>query len=266
MKGGINSRVGIPGQPILPPVLFDRKINITKVLRTPINLHNVCPAGQKFRGLKPIGSVRIWNPTPFQMEFIEKFQERFNRLPSSQELTVFMKAHKLGKDITTLQELSQWAEKFGINILGGRPIKLTSQFITYIKACEPVQVISQTTPEQQVVEQVATVSNETVLLHKCTEFVKSLLVTKPGELLGMPNFGSRLWNELFEVITPRLLDRIRQIIEEDLAAICPDIKKQITVVQDPQDENVVKCRIVLSFESMKMTINASISSGKIEVL
>lgn len=263
MQGIVNPQIGILF-PTPPTPLRPHKVSIGRVLKTPIRTWKKC--GDIESTTLPIGSFRIWSSSPFQAIYFEEFQFTARTL---EELMVLTKASKLGIKITNEEELQRYANMFGIDIINKRtPLVLS---IGYVQSCEPVQVVSKTVPEQ-VGEKVGekrdsvTVSQEAVMLHKCTEFIKSLLAVKPGEVLGMPNFGSRLWNLLFENINNRLLNDIQQIIKEDLEAICPDIQKSIIVVPDPNDPNVVKCRITLSFESMKTVINVDISSGQVKVL
>jgi phage baseplate assembly protein W len=109
------------------------------------------------------------------------------------------------------------------------------------------------------------ISKEAVVIEKCAEFIRAMLAVKPGEILGMPEFGSRLWNELFEVINANTLSRIKSIVEEDIAVLCPNIQKEVQVTQVGQNEVLV--RVLLRLDLTRVTVEASlsVSEGKVGI-
>jgi uncharacterized protein len=65
--------------------------------------------------------------------------------------------------------------------------------------------------------------------------IQLVLMTAPGERVMRPQFGCRIWDLLFEPVTPNLLGLIAEAVRDALAQWEPRIEVQ-QVVPDP-DEN-----------------------------
>ena len=62
--------------------------------------------------------------------------------------------------------------------------------------------------------------------------LKNLLLTKKGERIMLPTFGSLLYSTLFEQITEDLPIRLKDGIRSDIAYWCPQISIQDIIVQE----------------------------------
>ncbi len=190
----------------------------------------------------------------------KRFLQRFNRLPNSyDELERFyvslgfpkpVKRGFSGRLVRPLGAKRPLANTLAVHISDYIPPSFK-----VIQECVPVVV--------QETQQIQGVSSDALQVDKCAEFIRTLLLVKPGSLLGMPNFGSRLWDLISETITPDLLNRIKQIVSEDIAALCPDINKEIVVKQ--KDEHTVEVRITLSLDQTRITVGATVSHNQIIV-
>jgi phage baseplate assembly protein W len=71
-----------------------------------------------------------------------------------------------------------------------------------------------------------------------------VLLTAPGERVMRPKFGCRIWDLLFEPITPNLLGLISEAVRDALAQWEPRITvEQVTPVADEDDNGLVRIQI-----------------------
>jgi phage baseplate assembly protein W len=71
-----------------------------------------------------------------------------------------------------------------------------------------------------------------------------VLLTAPGERVMRPQFGCRIWDLLFEPVTPGLLGMIAQAVEEALAQWEPRVEvTQVDPQPDPDDGSLVQIAI-----------------------
>lgn len=74
--------------------------------------------------------------------------------------------------------------------------------------------------------------------------IRIVLVTAPGERLMRPQFGCRIWDLLFEPVTPNLLGLIAEAVRDALAQWEPRIDLDaVTPVPDPKDTALVRVHI-----------------------
>lgn len=71
--------------------------------------------------------------------------------------------------------------------------------------------------------------------------IRIVLATAPGERVMRPQFGCRIWEMLFEPVTPNLLGLMTQAVHEALAQWEPRVDvDEVTVVPDPVDQTLVR--------------------------
>lgn len=71
-----------------------------------------------------------------------------------------------------------------------------------------------------------------------------VLLTAPGERVMRPQFGCRIWDLLFEPITPNLLGLISEAVRDALAQWEPRITvEQVTPVADDEESGMVRIQI-----------------------
>lgn len=74
--------------------------------------------------------------------------------------------------------------------------------------------------------------------------IRIVLVTAPGERLMRPQFGCRIWELLFEPVTPNLLGLIAEAVRDALAQWEPRIEVDaVTPVPDENDGALVRVHI-----------------------
>jgi phage baseplate assembly protein W len=72
-----------------------------------------------------------------------------------------------------------------------------------------------------------------------------VLLTAPGERVMRPQFGCRIWDLLFEPITPNLLGLISEAVRDALAQWEPRINvEQVTPIVDEERDGLVRIQIV----------------------
>jgi uncharacterized protein len=75
--------------------------------------------------------------------------------------------------------------------------------------------------------------------------IRIVLMTAPGERVMRPQFGCRIWDLLFEPVTPNLLGLISQAVRDALAQWEPRIElEEVTPVPDPGDQALIRIQIV----------------------
>ncbi|HEU5270761.1 MAG TPA: GPW/gp25 family protein [Jatrophihabitans sp.] len=76
--------------------------------------------------------------------------------------------------------------------------------------------------------------------------IRVVLLTAPGERLMRPEFGCRIWDLLFEPVTPNLLGLIAEAVRDALAQWEPRIMvDDVQPVPDPDDAALI--RILISY-------------------
>jgi phage baseplate assembly protein W len=76
--------------------------------------------------------------------------------------------------------------------------------------------------------------------------IQMVLLTVPGERLGRPDFGCRIWDLLFEPVTADLLDLVAQAVRESLARWEPRIAvDDVKPAVDSDDPALI--RIAISY-------------------
>jgi phage baseplate assembly protein W len=71
-----------------------------------------------------------------------------------------------------------------------------------------------------------------------------VLLTAPGERVMRPAFGCRIWDLLFEPVTPNLLGLINEAVREALAQWEPRIEvDNVAAAPDPDDSALVRIAI-----------------------
>jgi phage baseplate assembly protein W len=74
--------------------------------------------------------------------------------------------------------------------------------------------------------------------------IRVVLATAPGERVMRPQFGCRIWELLFEPVTPTLYGQIQQAVFDALAQWEPRITVQaVDIVQDAADHSLVRITI-----------------------
>ncbi|MCV2395217.1 GPW/gp25 family protein [Actinotalea sp. M2MS4P-6] len=74
--------------------------------------------------------------------------------------------------------------------------------------------------------------------------IRVILLTAPGERLMRPQFGCRIWDLLFEPVTPNLLGLISQAVRDALAQWEPRVEvEDVRPVQDNDDSALVRIAI-----------------------
>ena len=71
-----------------------------------------------------------------------------------------------------------------------------------------------------------------------------ILLTAPGERVMRPQFGCRIWDLLFEPVTPNLLGLITEAVRDALAQWEPRVEvEDVDPVQDDDDGGLVRIQI-----------------------
>ena len=74
--------------------------------------------------------------------------------------------------------------------------------------------------------------------------IELVLMTAPGERLMRPQFGCRIWDLMFEPVTPNLLGLIAEAVRDALAQWEPRIEvEDVEPVQDDDDGGLVRVLI-----------------------
>lgn len=74
--------------------------------------------------------------------------------------------------------------------------------------------------------------------------IRVVLATAPGERVMRPEFGCRIWDMLFEPVTPNLLGLMAQAVREALAQWEPRATvEEVRCVPDPADHSLVRIHI-----------------------
>jgi uncharacterized protein len=71
--------------------------------------------------------------------------------------------------------------------------------------------------------------------------IRVVLATAPGERVMRPQFGCRIWEMLFEPVTPGLLGEMAQAVKDALAQWEPRVTvDEVDVLPDGQDASLVQ--------------------------
>ena len=74
--------------------------------------------------------------------------------------------------------------------------------------------------------------------------IRIVLLTAPGERVMRPQFGCRMWDLLFEPVTPNLLGLIAESVRDALAQWEPRIEvEDVTPAADDDDSALVRIQI-----------------------
>jgi phage baseplate assembly protein W len=74
--------------------------------------------------------------------------------------------------------------------------------------------------------------------------IRMVLITAPGERVMRPQFGCRIWEMLFEPVTPNLLGLMAQAVREAVAQWEPRVEVEgVDVVPDAGDSSRVRIHI-----------------------
>lgn len=80
--------------------------------------------------------------------------------------------------------------------------------------------------------------------------IRIVLATAPGERVMRPQFGCRIWEMLFEPVTPNLLGLMAQAVREAVAQWEPRVRvEEVDVVPDPTDSSLVRIRVTYEVRS-----------------
>jgi uncharacterized protein len=75
--------------------------------------------------------------------------------------------------------------------------------------------------------------------------MRIVLLTAPGERLMRPQFGCRIWDLLFEPITPNLLGLLAEAVRDALAQWEPRVEvEEVLPTPDPNDDGLVQIQVV----------------------
>jgi hypothetical protein len=75
--------------------------------------------------------------------------------------------------------------------------------------------------------------------------IRIVLLTAPGERVMRPKFGCRIWDLLFEPITPNLLGLIAEAVREAIGQWEPRVDvESVTPIVDTNDDALVRIHIV----------------------
>ncbi len=75
--------------------------------------------------------------------------------------------------------------------------------------------------------------------------IRLVLLTAPGERVMRPKFGCRIWDLLFEPITPNLLGLIAEAVREAVGQWEPRVEvEQVTPIADGNDDGLVRIHVV----------------------
>lgn len=76
--------------------------------------------------------------------------------------------------------------------------------------------------------------------------IELVLMTAPGERLMRPQFGCRIWDLLFEPVTPNLLGQIAAAVRQAVAQWEPRVEVE-AVVPEPDADDAALVRIAISY-------------------
>jgi phage baseplate assembly protein W len=75
--------------------------------------------------------------------------------------------------------------------------------------------------------------------------MRIVLLTAPGERVMRPQFGCRIWDLLFEPVTPNLLGLLAEAVRDALAQWEPRVEvEQVLPVPDPKDGGLVHIQVI----------------------
>lgn len=75
--------------------------------------------------------------------------------------------------------------------------------------------------------------------------IRVILLTAPGERVMRPQFGCRIWELMFEPVTPNLIGLISEAVREAIAQWEPRVEvEEVTPVQDEEESGLVRIGIV----------------------
>ncbi|MEO6885183.1 MAG: GPW/gp25 family protein [Jatrophihabitantaceae bacterium] len=75
--------------------------------------------------------------------------------------------------------------------------------------------------------------------------MRIVLLTAPGERVMRPQFGCKIWDLLFEPITPNLLGLIAEAVRDALAQWEPRVEvEQVLPSPDENDDGLVRVQVV----------------------
>ena len=75
--------------------------------------------------------------------------------------------------------------------------------------------------------------------------IRIVLLTAPGERVMRPQFGCRIWDLLFEPITPNLLGLIAEAVRDAIAQWEPRVEvEQVVPMADDNDDALVRIDII----------------------
>jgi uncharacterized protein len=75
--------------------------------------------------------------------------------------------------------------------------------------------------------------------------IRLVLVTAPGERVMRPEFGCRIWDLLFEPVTPNLLGLIAEAVREAIGRWEPRVAvEQVVPLADENDGALVRIQVV----------------------
>ncbi|WP_184830115.1 GPW/gp25 family protein [Jiangella mangrovi] len=75
--------------------------------------------------------------------------------------------------------------------------------------------------------------------------IRVILLTAPGERVMRPHFGCRIWELMFEPVTPNLVGLIAEAVREAIARWEPRVEvEEVTPVQDEEESGLVRIGIV----------------------
>ena len=88
------------------------------------------------------------------------------------------------------------------------------------------------------------IKKSVVLFSGAGSNLKNLLLTRKGERLGQPTFGSDLWNIIFEQITEDIGDSVEQSVREAVDYWLPYItKNNVYTKTDGSNPNTLYVRV-----------------------
>lgn len=83
--------------------------------------------------------------------------------------------------------------------------------------------------------------------------------TRKGERRMLPEFGTTIWNKLFEPFTPSLRD---DIIEEATAVIAADSRVSLVKIEVTETSNGLKIEMTLNYQPYKVVSGFSVEFDK----
>ena len=97
--------------------------------------------------------------------------------------------------------------------------------------------------------------------------LKNLLLTRKGERLGQPTFGSDLWNIIFEQITPDTFDNVKNTIKSAIEIWLPYISvEDINVFTENNNPNTIIVNLEFSVnvndEQVPETLTFTFNTGQ----